>query len=109
MSFLHVTDQSGKLHKLEAVEGWRVMEIVREYGLAMEGLCGGACECATCHVLVDEKWVGKLFPPREDEIDMLDEVPTVADNSRLSCQVIWTDSLDGLEITLVEMPEGMTV
>ena len=109
MSYLHVIDQAGKRHKLEAVEGWRVMEIIREYGLAMEGLCGGACECATCHVLIDEKWQDKLFPPREDEIDMLDEVPNVADNSRLSCQLIWSDSLYGLEVKLVEIPEGMTV
>jgi 2Fe-2S ferredoxin len=109
MSFLHVTDQAGKHHKLEAVDGWRVMEIFREHGLPIEAQCGGACECATCHVVVDDKWVEKLHPPRDDEQDMLDDVPTVTDNSRLSCQIIWSEELDGLELTLVDMPEGMSL
>lgn len=109
MTFLYVTDQAGKRHKLDAVPGWRVMEIIREHGLPMEALCGGACECATCHVQVEEAWMPKLHEARDDELDMLDNVPTASDNSRLSCQLIWSDDLEGLEVTLVDLPEGVSV
>ncbi len=100
MGVINVIDHEGKAHQLEAVEGWRVMEIIREHGLPMEGLCGGACACATCHVYVDDKWQAKLHDPRDDEDAMLDEVPTVAVNSRLSCQLIYTPELDGLSVKL---------
>ncbi len=100
MGVINVIDHEGKAHQLEAVEGWRVMEIIREHGLPMEGLCGGACACATCHVYVDDSWQSKLHEPRDDEDAMLDEVPTVAANSRLSCQLIYTPELDGLSVKL---------
>jgi ferredoxin, 2Fe-2S len=102
MGFIHVTDTHGKVHDLEAVEGWRVMEIIREHGLPIEAVCGGACECATCHVHVATEWQEKLFPAREDEEDMLDELPEISHTSRLSCQIIWSQDLDGLQLTLAE-------
>jgi len=100
MGYIHVTDRQGKTHDLEAVEGWRVMEIIREHGLPIEAVCGGACECATCHVYVAPEWQGKLFPAREDEEDMLDELPEISPTSRLSCQIIWSQELNGLQLTL---------
>jgi len=100
MGVINVIDHEGKRHELEAVEGWRIMEIIREHGLPMEGLCGGACACATCHVYVDGDWQEKLHGVRDDEDAMLDEVPGVADNLRLSCQLIYSETLDGLTVTL---------
>jgi 2Fe-2S ferredoxin len=100
MGVINVIDTSGHKHRLDAVEGWRVMEIIREHGLEMEGLCGGACSCATCHVIVDDEWLPKLHQPREDEEDMLDTVPNVLPGSRLSCQLIYTEDLDGLTVAL---------
>lgn len=100
MGVINVIDHEGRAHELEAVEGWRVMEIIREHGLPMEGLCGGACACATCHVYVEGDWQQKLHEPRDDEDAMLDEVPTVSDTSRLSCQLIYSTELDGLTVTL---------
>ena len=50
MSYIFVTDRDGREHRLDAVEGWRVMEIIREHGLPVEAACGGSCECATGHV-----------------------------------------------------------
>jgi ferredoxin len=102
MGFIHVTDRNGIDHELEAVEGWRVMEILRDYGMGVEGLCGGACECGTCHVIVAPEWVKKLHPPREDELHQMDELPFVHPTSRLSCQIIWSDALDGLKLTIAE-------
>lgn len=100
MGVINVIDHEGTAHELEAVEGWRVMEIIREHGLPMEGLCGGACACATCHVYVARDWQAKLHEPRDDEDAMLDEVPTVSDSSRLACQLIYSPELDGLSVTL---------
>lgn len=95
-----VTDHDGKLHELEALEGWRVMEVIRDWGLDIKAECGGACACATCEVYVDGKWLDKLHPASGEEEDMLDQISNVKDNSRLSCQILMSDELDGLEVTL---------
>lgn len=100
MGHIIVTDREGVEHRLDAVEGWRVMEIIRDHGLPIEALCGGACSCATCHVYVDPEWVDRLHPSRDDEIAMLDSAAAVEPNSRLSCQIIWYPELDGLRVTL---------
>src|SRR3954452_25290197 len=68
-----VVDHTGDRHTIEALEGWRVMEIIRDWKLPMEGICGGACECATCHVFVGEAWLGRVAPAvhgEEGELDM---------------------------------------
>ena len=98
--FINVTDQQGQRHRLEALEGFRVMEIIRDWGLDIKAECGGACACATCHVHVDEGWLDRLHAPLDEEIDRLDEAFDVRDNSRLSCQLLMTAELDGLEIRL---------
>ncbi len=102
--FIVVTDRTGQTHKLEAIEGWRVMEIIRDHGLPIKAECGGACACATCHVYVKENWLDKLPPQRKEETDMLDEAIDPKDSSRLSCQLIMSEDLNGLEVTLA--PEG---
>lgn len=97
---LIVTDQKGEVHELEALEGWRAMEVMRDWGMNIKAECGGACACATCHVFVDANWADKLHPPSEEEEQMLDNVADVTDESRLSCQILMSDELDGLELTL---------
>lgn len=99
---IYVTDQNGKEHELDAVPGWRVMEIIRDHGLPIKAECGGACACATCHVYVDPSWAPRLAAKREDEENMLDEAPATQDNSRLSCQIIMDEDLDGLRLKLAE-------
>ena len=95
-----VTDQEGVEHELEGLEGWRAMEVIRDWGLNIKAECGGACTCATCHVWVEDDWYSKLSPASDDEEDLiystLDQKPT----SRLSCQIILSDALDGLKLTL---------
>jgi 2Fe-2S ferredoxin len=100
MPKLLVTDREGKPHELDGTVGWSVMEIIRENNLPIEAACGGCCACATCHVYVDEAWLDRLEKPNQDENMMLDEAFEVRDNSRLSCQVKYTESLDGLTVTL---------
>ena len=65
--------------------------------------CGGGCACATCHVYIDEAWLGKVGAAESIEKEMLDFVDSVEENSRLSCQIEITDELDGL---IVRMPEA---
>ena len=97
---LHVTDREGGENELEGTKGWRVMEIIRDAGLPIAAECGGACACATCHVYVDPAWTEKVEPRGEEENDMLDLAFDVQENSRLSCQILFDESLDGLKVTL---------
>ena len=60
--------------------------------------CGGACACATCHVVVDPGWAARLSPPAQMEADTLELVGDPQPNSRLSCQLTMTDALDGLVV-----------
>lgn len=97
---IYVTDPEGNEHALDAVEGWRVMEIIRDHGLPIKAECGGACACATCHVYVDEAWMDKVIEMGEEEEYMLDEAFELEDNSRLSCQIIMSEELDGLKVAI---------
>ncbi len=97
---VNVTDQAGEHHELEALEGWRVMEVIRDWGLNIKAECGGAMACATCHVYVDADWLDRVGGPSDEEEDMLDSVGDVRSNSRLSCQILMNDALDGLKVTL---------
>ena len=100
MSKLIVTDRDGQVHELEGRAGWSVMEIIRDAGLPIEAACGGCCACATCHVYVDETWTERLPAVGDEEELMLDEAYEPQPSSRLSCQLKWTDDLDGLQVTL---------
>jgi 2Fe-2S ferredoxin len=98
--FVTVILPDGKEHKLEAPEGWRLMEVIRDYGLPIKAECGGASACATCHVRVAPEWLNKLSAPHDEEMDMLDEVFDADERSRLSCQILTSDNLDGLVVEL---------
>ena len=97
---INVTDITGGQHELDALPGWRVMEIIRDWDLPIKAECGGACACATCHIYVDAEWLDRLPEKTDDEIDMLANLGDLRANSRLSCQVLMSDELDGLIVTL---------
>ena len=97
---IHVTDRAGERHTLQALEGFRIMEIIRDWGLDIKAECGGACACATCHVYVDRDWAPKLYEPTDEEVDRLDEAFEVTGNSRLSCQILMRPEYDGIELKL---------
>ena len=97
---IRVIDREGAEHELETLDGWRVMEIIRDHGLPIKAECGGACSCATCHVYVDKAWLGKIQPVQEMEKTMLDFAEGVEANSRLSCQIQVTEALDGMTVRM---------
>jgi 2Fe-2S ferredoxin len=97
---IRVVDQAGGEHRLPALEGWTVMEIVRDAGLPLKAECGGALQCATCHVYVEPAWFDRLPPKREEEDERLDDAFSVQSTSRLSCQILMAPELDGLSVTL---------
>lgn len=85
--------------------GATVLQAAQEAGVEMEGACEGNMACATCHVIFSKDTFTKLPSASEDEEEMLDFVPYLTSCSRLGCQVILTDDLDGVEIKL---PAGVT-
>lgn len=101
MPNLIVVDRKGNEKTVSGDAGLSVMEVIRDNGFdELLALCGGCCSCATCHVHVDEKWADKVGPANEDESDLLDSSDYRQANSRLSCQINFTDELDGLKVTI---------
>jgi 2Fe-2S ferredoxin len=93
----------GDRYEVEAENGSTVMENAIRNGIpGIEAECGGACACATCHVYVDEAWTEKTGKPEPMEEDMLDFAYDVRPTSRLSCQIVVTDELDGLVVAIPE-------
>lgn len=80
--------------------GETVMRLARAAGLPVLGECEGSLACATCHVIVDPAWAGRLPPAGDEEEAMLDTVFDLRPTSRLSCQISLTDALDGLRVSL---------
>ena len=99
MAKITYIEHNGKPHVINVPNGLSVMEgAIQNNVPGIEADCGGACACATCHIYVDEKWFSKL-PKKEDaEQDMLDMAFEPNKFSRLSCQIITTDELDGLVV-----------
>ena len=97
---LYVTDHDGNEQQIEGIDGWQLMEAIRDGGVEIKAECGGACACATCHVYIDEEWKNRIPEKSEEEMDMLDLAFDVQENSRLSCQIIITPNLEGLKVTL---------
>lgn len=96
-------DHEGNTREVEAKPGMSVMEAaIANMVPGIDADCGGACACATCHVYVADAWMDKLKPKDDMEDSMLDFADDVQDNSRLCCQILVTDELDGIEVTTPE-------
>lgn len=103
MAKILFTDHAGTTREVEAKAGTSIMEAaVQNMVPEIDADCGGACACATCHVYVDDAWLGKLNEKDDMEESMLDFAEGVQDNSRLSCQILMSDELDGIKVTTPE-------
>ena len=91
---------AGERQEVEAPSGVSVMEIARMHDLGIEGACEGSIACATCHVIVDAAYAGRLGEASAEEEDMLDLAVGVQPTSRLGCQIVLTEDLDGLTVRL---------
>jgi 2Fe-2S ferredoxin len=92
--------RNGEHREFDVTAGETLLDIAWRHDIDMEGACEGSMACSTCHVIVDEKWFERLSPAGEDEEDMLDLAWGVAPTSRLACQIVMTDALDGLIVNL---------
>jgi|TARA_B100001093_G_scaffold62422_1_gene52467 2Fe-2S ferredoxin len=106
MSKITYIDNQGNSKTIDVEKGLSVMEGAIQNDIpGIDADCGGSMACATCHVYVEEKWFDKLPNAEEAEVDMIDMAFEPKKNSRLSCQLIVTDELDGL---IVKTPEKQT-
>ena len=93
-------ERDGTRREVDAPAGLSVLEIAHKHGVDIEGACEGSLACSTCHVVVDAGWFKKLETPTEDEEDMLDLAFGLTQTSRLGCQIVMTEDLDGLVVKL---------
>jgi 2Fe-2S ferredoxin len=93
-------ERDGARREVEAPLGVSVLEIAHKNGIDIEGACEGSLACSTCHVIVDPDWYELLKDASEDEEDMLDLAFGLTATSRLGCQIVMTEELDGLTVRL---------
>jgi ferredoxin len=89
--------RNGEVTEAEGEPGTSLLDVAQGAGMPLEGTCEGQMACSTCHVIVAREWFDKLPSAVEEEEDMLDLAAGVARTSRLACQIVLSESLDGLE------------
>ncbi len=103
MAKITYIENSGSSHTIEVANGLSVMEGAIQNDIpGIDADCGGGMACATCHVYVKEEWFNKLSRKEDGEEDMMDMAYEPSKFSRLSCQLIVSDELDGLVVSLPE-------
>ena len=101
MPKINYIEHGGKKHTIEVANGLTVMEGAIQNNIpGIDADCGGGMACATCHVYVKEEWLDKLSKKEDGEEDMIDMAFEPKKNSRLSCQLLVTDELDGLVVNI---------
>ena len=95
MATINVIDRDGEESKFDAEAGVSVMENLKENDYDLEAICGGQCSCATCHVYVGDDWTEQVGGPSDEERELLEELESFKDTSRLSCQIELSDAVDG--------------
>jgi 2Fe-2S ferredoxin len=99
--------RDGSRREVEAPIGLSVLEIAHRNDIDIEGACEGSLACSTCHIIVDPEWYELLKDATEDEEDMLDLAFGLTQTSRLGCQIIMTEELDGLTVRLPQATRNM--
>jgi 2Fe-2S ferredoxin len=102
-------DKAGAEIVVDAPLGQSVLEIAHRNKIDLEGACEGSLACSTCHVIIEQEYFDRLAEPTEDEDDMLDLAFGLTHTSRLGCQIIISDELDGLRVLLPKATRNMMV
>ena len=100
-------ERDGNRREVDAPLGLSVLEVAHRNDIDIEGACEGSLACSTCHVVVDPDWYDLLKEATEDEEDMLDLAFNLTNTSRLGCQIIITEELDGLTVRLPEATRNL--
>jgi 2Fe-2S ferredoxin len=93
-------ERDGTERAVDAPIGLSILEVAHKHGIDIEGACEGSLACSTCHVIIDPTWYDRLAKASEDEEDMLDLAFGLEKTSRLGCQIVMSESLDGLRVKL---------
>ena len=93
-------ERDGGRKECDAASGVTMLELAHENDVDIEGVCGGSLACATCHLHIADEWCGKLEVASEEELDMMELAYDRQENSRLGCQIVVTEALDGLTVSL---------
>lgn len=99
----------GSRKDIEAPNGISILEVAHQNDVPLEGACEGSLACSTCHVIVDPAYYAQLDEASEDEEDMLDLAFGLTHTSRLGCQIMVSDELDGIVLTLPGATRNMMV
>ena len=97
---VHFTNAEGQRTDTTGAPGETLLAVGQAAGMPLEGTCEGQMACSTCHVIVAGDWFARLPVASPDEEDMLDLAAGVTRSSRLSCQIVLSDALDGLEVVI---------
>ena len=100
-SRIYVIDSEGEEHTVEGQVGLSLMESLRDLDNGVLALCGGMCSCATCHCYIEESWATKLGERGDDEQELLEDLDSFKEvQSRLSCQIEFSDEMDGIRVEI---------
>ena len=101
MTIIHVIYSEGEEHTVEGQLGLSLMESLRDLDDGVLALCGGMCSCATCHCYIEEPWASSLPERQDDELELLEDLESFReDQSRLTCQVEFTEDMDGIRVEI---------
>ena len=109
MTKITFVEPDGKEVSVDAQNGLSLLEVAHNNGISLEGACEGSLACSTCHVIVEKEFFEKLPEPSEQEEDMLDLAWGLTHTSRLGCQIIINDGLDGMKVKVPSGTRNMSV
>lgn len=96
--FAFVEEASGRVIEVETEIGRSILDVAKEFDIDLEGACEGSLACSTCHVKLEQDVYDSLEEPEEEEEDMLDLAFNLGPTSRLGCQVIISEKLEGTKV-----------
>tara|TARA_B100000900_G_scaffold402008_1_gene407341 strand:+ start:993 stop:1325 length:333 start_codon:yes stop_codon:yes gene_type:complete len=102
-------EPDGKEKTVEAENGLSILEVAHNNGIDLEGACEGSLACSTCHIIVERNFFDNLPEPSEEEEDMLDLAFGLTHTSRLGCQIIIDEKLDGMKVKIPTGTRNMSV
>ena len=109
MTKIIFVDSDGSEKIVDAKNGLSILEVAHSNGIDLEGACEGSLACSTCHIIVEKEFFENLPDPSEEEEDMLDLAWGLTHTSRLGCQIIVDDSLDGIKVKIPNGTRNMSV